>query len=510
MMHGLAIFMRRVVVPAACMLVGSAWALELGAPFADGMVLQRDRRVPIWGWAQAEAEVRVSFAGQELHTKADRGGAWRVDLAPMEACGQGRALSVNSGGVSAGIRDVLVGEVWYCSGQSNAEMPLVGGNPRFRDGEGRLVSQTLNRPLVRLCYACNYRDSEMPKAKAVFPVKWLPLKAKTLLGDYEFSALGVYYAMELHSALGVPVGIVGSWWGGTRIEPWIPAEGYASIGKDVSRGKAFKEFYEGQDACQWPSHIFNEMVNPFAPMAFRGMIWYQGCSNANDAPARYTQLMHALYNGWSKRFENPSMSFYYVQIAPWADGGHPLFQEAQARFADEQPNAAMAVVNDLGNLTDIHPNAKSPVARRLLVHALKRDYGFSDIEDNSPVLRSWTVEGDRVVMDFDHAGCLYLYEPKHSSLANGFELAGEDGVFKPCKLLNVRKPDLPTFDGSRIVISADGVSAPVRLRYLHSWPFRGTIYNEVNLPLSAFHLDDLNKRSEGTDLSGQPNRKDTK
>ena len=185
-----------------------------------------------------------------------------------------------------------------------------------------------------------------------------------------------------------------------------------AIGLDIASDKIALTDAKGatRSNVQLPSRLWNEMVNPFAPMAMRGMIWYQGCSNSGDVPVeRYARMMHALYNGWSKKFENPSLKLYFVQLAPWGGGCHPEFQQVQQRFAEAEPNAAMAVINDLGNLTDIHPCDKETVARRLAVHALKRDYGFTAIEDESPKLRSWRIEGDRFVMTFDHAKSFYIY-----------------------------------------------------------------------------------------------------
>jgi sialate O-acetylesterase len=272
-------------------------------------------------------------------------------------------------------------------------------------------------------------------------------------------------------------------------------EGFASIGLDpqtdeISNKKAGKL----RDSCQLPSRLWNEMVNPFAPMAMRGMIWYQGCSNSGDAPERYTRMMHALYNGWSKKFENPGMKLYFVQLAPWGSGGHPEFQQAQQRFAEEQPNSAMAVINDLGNLTDIHPSDKEPVARRLVLHALKRDYGFSNIEDCSPVLRSWRIEGDRFVMTFDHAKSFYVYNHKYCSQENGFEICGADGAWKKCQIHNFIRNSKGNYrggiaGGNVLEVSADGVAEPKKLRYLYSRPWYGSVYNEVCLPLGSFHID---------------------
>ena len=474
-----------------------AAAVRLADPFADGAVLQRGMRVPVWGMADPGERVTVSFGGQQMETVADANGKWRVDLAPMEASSKGRILTAtgSKGGEPAEAVDILVGEVWFCSGQSNAELPLVGGNPRFRDGKGAMRAQMTYKPLIRFCYQAAYRCDAEPRTNCLKKVRWLPCTKTTLLASPSFSAMGVYFALDLFSTLDVPIGIVGVWWGGTRIEAWTPASGLASVpetaalvdtevlgSSDFPKEGEFGGFKRAQDQ---PRVLWNSMLAPWTPYAMRGFIWYQGESNASDGAA-YAQKMHALYNGWSREFENPDLRLRFVQIAAWGDGRVPALQKAQAAFAAEEPNAAMAVVNDVGNLHDIHPNNKETVGQRLALLALAHDYGF-DIKADSPTPREWRVEGDAFVVEFDHAESLYLYN-LDTSLKAGLELCGEDGEWKTGTIRNL-KGDKGLIDGARLVVVADGVHAPRKLRYLHSRPWFGAIYNEVNLPMGAFLLE---------------------
>jgi len=500
------------LIVAVCSVI-SAWGkVELASPFADGMVLQRDRDVPVWGWADPGEKVTVAFAGQSVPTVASADGTWRVALKPMPACKTGRTLTVTSqpsnlstlqpsnlSTLQLSLSDILVGEVWFCSGQSNAECPIWGTSPRFRDRQGATLAQMTVKPLVRYCYACDYKLSDTPRAKATYPVVWRPFTPENLTrilrptGVDGFSAMGVYFALDLYSALDVPIGIVGSWWGGTRIEPWTPACGF-----DLAGVKPVPDKTHARTIDQ-PCKMWNEMVEPWCPMAMRGFIWYQGCSNSSQ-PETYTGYMHALYKGWAKKFENPGLKLYFVQLTSWGQPKVVPLQEAQAKFAAEEPNAGMAVIEDVGNLDDIHPNDKQVVGRRLALHALKRDYGFDWVECDSPVLRDWRTVGDKFVLEFDHAAGFYFYNPDRSA-KNGFEICGEDGVWHPAEYCNgewytiwlgsIRNGNLL---GNNVVVRAPGVAHPKKLRYLHSAPWFASLYNQVNLPIGPFHVDTPNRR----------------
>ena len=490
--------MTKKTMMATALAVAGVFAVEakvkMGVPFTDGMVLQRDRAVPVWGTADAGEKVKVAFAGQTRETTADAQGAWRVNLAPLAASCEGRTLTAND----VAVKDVLVGEVWFCAGQSNTEVPLWGGNSHFRDGKGAMRARMTHKPLVRYCYQSNYRLSVTPKKTAPRPVEWKPFTPNNLMQGSSFSAMGVYFALEVHNALGIPVGIVGTYWGGTRIEPWTPASGFAAVpalkhladSKLVDAAAAEEMKKAGKTPptlSQQERVLWNEMVNPWTPFAVRGLIWYQGCSNAGEGLA-YADKMHALYRGWAKEFENPGFRLYFVQLAPWGFEGIAKIQEGQAKFAAEEKNAGMAVINDVGNLHDIHPNDKETVGQRLALFALNRDYGFADVRADSPTLRSWKVEGDRFVLSFDHAEGWYYYTPDGSPV-NGFEIAGPDGRFVAAKLVNAKK-GRGLIEGRDLIVSAPGVTEPRKLRYLYSRPWTGTVYSDAALPLGAFHIGD--------------------
>ena len=487
-------------------------AITLGTPFSDGAVLQRGMEVPVWGKADPGRKVTVEFAGNVVSTVACPGGCWKVKLPVMEASKESRVLTVTESEPgwlwdtvleTVEVKDVLVGEVWMCSGQSNTDCPIWGGSPRYRDGWGAMTLTSVKKPFVRLVKTPLVASVEPRYGYMAEWVKMTPEMYDAFKKGVRMpSAMGYYYALELANALDIPIGLVDSSWGGTNIDAWTPQSGYAGLkGLDVERDwknipqKDWKpEMRKGPISgwIQQPSALWNGMVAAYAPMACRGFIWYQGCHNAGEYE-RYANKMHALYNGWAKEFANPGLKLYFVQLAPWGNAGIANIQMAQAKFAAEEKNSAMAVINDVGNLKDIHPNDKRTVAKRLSLHALKRDYGWDSVRDNSPTLMSWKTDGNKFVLSFDDAEGWYVYNPDRS-VNVGFEVCGTDGVWKAAKIVNlVENKDRngkPQWNGpvkgKDLIIASDEVKNPVKLRYLHSSPWFGALYNDVCLPLGAF------------------------
>lgn len=470
--------------------------VELAAPFADGCVLQRGVPVPVWGRAEPGEKVAVTFGGQCVGTTAGAGGRWMVRLAPMEACSEGRVLSAND----RQVKDVLVGEVWLCAGQSNAEMPLCGGSPRYRDRTGALVAAMTRKPLIRLASMSSEPWSDKPRSLPTRPVKWRPFTPENSIGG--FSAMGAYFALEIHSALNVPVGVIGAYKGSTPIEAWIPPTAfqnrqelkaypaYPPVSAD-SWNRSMTNAFVRYGGYQQPCVMWNACVAPFVPYSLKGVIWYQGCSNQWNAEC-YRELQHALYDSWAEAFENPNLALRFVQVDAWEwKGGSTVpIQLAQAQFAKEEKNAAMVVISDIGNRWDAHPNEKSLVAKRLAALALARDYGFTGIRADSPTLREWRAEGNEIVLTFDNARSLYLYNAD-GSLDSTFEIAGADGRWTRAEIVNAERkgPLRGSFPSNEIRLVATGVASPAGVRYLHCPPFTGNIFNEMNLPLGVFRID---------------------
>ena len=485
--------------------VGFAAARLFGAPateprfasvFGDHMVLQRDRPVPVWGTAKPGERVAVSFGDQTVRTTTDAQGAWKVALKPLKASRKGRVLRVGK----TELQDVVVGEVWFASGQSNMACPLIGPMTRFRDCAGGTVSRITRRSFVR--YVTVPTRAELKACgELAKPAEWVPCVPENLTAK-PVSAVAFYFATALAEAVGVPVGVVNCSCGGTNIDAWTPRCGTASRpdlkdladwayvpAKDWKPAKEYKLPIDGFK--QQPAVLWNGTVAPFAPMAMRGMVWYQGERNAAAGAAetaRYCSKLHALFNGWAKEFGNPDMKLHLVQLCPWGID-ISAFQLEQQRFCDEHPGSRLAIVNDLGNLKDIHPHRKQLVGMRLALLAMP-DCGY-DPGVSFPRAVKFRVEGEEGVVTVAGAEKLYYYSPERT-LCEGFELAGADGRFVKAEIVNAdNTPGAMTFGaikGREIRLKAAGVASPVKVRYLFARPWYGAVRNEADLPLGAFSL----------------------
>lgn len=486
--------MSRMLAAAVVVALGASasGAVRLGAPFTDGMVLQRGRTVPVWGTAAPGENVKVSFAGQDVQTTASVDGMWRVDLPPLAACAEGRDLVAND----AVAHDVLVGEVWLASGQSNMSFTLLGGNPRFRDRIGAQTAQKTYRNDLRFV---TINTPWSVKRRTDLKVEWKTCRPENLGG---VSAVAFWYGLDLRDTLGVPVGVITAAEGGTVIEAWIPPEGYRRH-PELDHWGTWPVTENWTDAMkegaicgpnQQPSVLWNGKLAGLAPYAVKGLIWYQGEHNARPGWAlQYVEKMHALVEGFAEAFDSPELSFYYVLIAPFGWMDFAEVQRFQKRFEWEEPRAALTVIHDVGQVNEIHPHDKRTPAERLALHALRRDYGF-DVRDRSPSLKTWRVEEGRVRLRFRDARSMYIYTPDNSKEA-GFELLDERGAWHPARLANLRATTDGRgrrhvdgdFVGEGILLEAPTLKGvPQGVRYLHAKPFFGCVKNDVDLPLAPF------------------------
>ncbi len=459
--------------------------VKLASIFGDSMVLQRDLPVPVWGWADAGEEVTVTLGDQSKKVTADAEGRWQVKLDVLKANAEGQTLKV-SGKNTIELKDVLVGEVWICSGQSNMEWPL---QATLNANEEVAAA---NHPQIRLFNVPGHITS--PVAKDTCPGNWQICEPSAAAG---FSAVGYFFGRRLQDELKVPIGLVGSNWGGTLIEPWTSPAGFQSVPElkaIADQVAAYKEDTKVEGGS--PSAIYNAMVHPLAPFAMRGAIWYQGESNGGEGESYYHKTQ-ALVNGWRELF-NPDLAFYWVQLAnfqnpndnPEGGDGWAKLREAQ-RKALNIKHTGMAVIIDIGEAGDIHPRNKQDVGSRLAQWALNQTYGKKDIVPCGPLYKSHKVEDSSIRVSFDHVGGGLVVGKKDGltplqivkdGKLERFAIAGADKKWHWAEA---------TIDGVDVVVKSSEVAEPVAVRYAYSMnPTGANLYNAEGIPASPFRTDD--------------------
>ena len=462
--------------------------IKLGTPFADGMVLQRGMKVPVWGTAETGKMVTVSFAGAELSAVAGADGKWMVKLPKMEASKESRTMVVIGDG-RVEIRDVLVGEVWFASGQSNMECPIWGDHTRYRDGKGGLMTTMTYLPYVR--FAKNGKRWTIDPTRANVP-GWKRFEPASFTG-YTLSAVAFYYARELYLALDVPIGIVDASWGGTNIDAWTPRCGYEGCDKSIQMvaDHPVKRDWKAETdkiwtidgARQQPTVLWNAMVDSWTPMAMRGFIWYQGCSNVGNAPG-YEAGFQAMIEDWRAQWKSPEMPFYFVQLANFLkpsdlqpESQWALLREAQAK-ALALKGTGMAVNIDLGDEVNIHPGTKRELARRLSRIALNQTYGQKKVNFTAPIYQSYRVEGNEMRIQFSEPTG---YEPfEQDENLPGFIVAGADRKWHVAKART---------EGNEVIVSCPEVKTPLAARYGWADNPTCTLKTKSNLHVAPFRTD---------------------
>ncbi len=446
-------------------------AIKLPAIIGNNMVLQRDEAVPVWGWDDPGTKVTVSMCDAKVSATADDKGKWCVQLPAMPAGGP-YVITVE-GTNTVKVENVLVGEVWICSGQSNMEWPVAASTNAAAE------VAAADRPQIR-----HIKIEHIPADKARDDVTsggWQVTTPQTVGG---FTAVGYFFARHLQDQLKVPVGLIGSNWGGTRIEPWTPPAGFKAVPalKDISDNldKFPQKNADGSINHQTPLALYNGMIAGLVPYGIRGAIWYQGESN-NGEGMLYAEKMKALISGWRSLWNKPEMPFYFVQLAPFRYGGNgealPGIWEAQTATLSI-PNTGMAVTVDISELGDIHPKNKQDVGKRLALWALAKIHGQKDLVYSGPLFKAMAVEGNKVRICFDNVGSGLV--SRDGKPLTCFKIAGEDKKFVDAKA---------EIDGQAVVVSADGVDKPVAVRFGWHQESEPNLSNKEGLPASPFRTD---------------------
>lgn len=481
--------------------------------FTDGAVLQRDKPVAIWGRAEQGEKVSVNFAGQKRETTTGPDGRWLVRLDPLALAKVGAELTI-AGRNTITVRDVVVGDVWLCSGQSNMEFAV------SRAANGPQEAAAANFPLLR--HVAIVRTVSGTAADDVRTTGWNPA-TPAYAGD--FTAVGYFFARDLHQRTGVPIGIVHSSWGGTPIESWLSAAGLASdpgfavVGErwqqmvtDYPAAKprheaALDEWTTAEAAAKakgpaahtgflkknlrpraprgpgdpWtPSGLFNGMINPLLPYTLRGLLWYQGESNAPRAQ-EYRALFSTLVTTWREQFGQPDLPFYWVSLANFKPADDPTgrsyayLREAQTATL-ALPHTGQAIAVDVGNPNDVHPTNKQEVGRRLALLARKRVYGLV-ADDTGPTFESAAREGATMRVRFTHVTTGLIASER---LPQALEIAGADRVFQRA---------VARIDRDTLIVSAANVPEPVAVRYAWENAPDANLYNGAGLPAVPFRSD---------------------
>ena len=475
---------------------------------ASDMVLQREAPITVWGWADPGESVTCELGQARASAVANAEGQWSLQLPAMPAGGPFE-LTVR-GHNTLKLTGILVGEVWVCSGQSNMEM----GIGMCKDAKEEIAAAA--NPNIRL-FLVPKKASGQPLSDV--EATWRPCTPATIAqgGWGGFSAAAYYFGREIQKSLQVPVGLIASSWGGTRIEPWTPPCGFAAvpalkpIGEkiqtadadyrkaaaaaldhlDAALGAARKALAAGKslppippmsvrhrlDSSGEPTGLYNAMIHPLLPFAIRGAIWYQGEAN-NGEGLGYYEKMKALIGGWRQVWKQGEFPFLFVQIAPYKYGGSPASLPGiwNAQLASLSiPNTGMAVTTDITTLNDIHPPNKQEVGRRLALWALAKTYGKKDLVCSGPLYKGFKIEGGKIAVSFDQIGSGLA--TRDGQDVTDFEIAGADGKFvrAQAKIL-----------GDTVVVSAEGVTEPTQVRFAWDQLAQPNLINKEQLPASPF------------------------
>jgi len=439
--------------------------------FGQHMVLQRDKPLPVWGWAEPGERVTVQVADKRAETTADDKGAWRVTLAALPAGGPHEMVVAGKNTIA--LSDLLIGEVWVCSGQSNMQFPLQAAV------HGKEEVAAADHPTLRL-FSVKRVPSDQPQTDC--EGHWDICRRETAGG---FSAVAYFFGRYLSQQLRVPVGLINTSWGGTLCEAWTREEA-------LQGDPEFRTILQRRATAKRPqdraSHLYNGMIAPLVPLAIRGAIWYQGESNVSRA-RQYRKLFPTMIRDWRKAWGQGDFPFLFVQLAPFRYNGQDKrscaeLWEAQLKTL-ELPHTGMAVTVDIGNVRNIHPKNKQDTGKRLALWALGTTYG-KDLVYSGPLFRSMKIDGDQARLSFSHVGGGLV--ARDGQPLRDFEIAGGDRQFMPATA---------TIEGDTLVVRSEAVAKPVAVRYGWYDAAQPNLSNQAGLPASPFRTDDWPAVTEG-------------
>lgn len=452
--------------------------VTLPSMVSSNMVLQRSTEVRIWGWAEANEKVELTFSWitKTATIKANKEGYWEYMVQTTDSKEE-QTITLQSKSNEINLTNILFGEVWLCSGQSNMEEPVSGYPGQPVEGSADAIAHATN-PNLRLLTVGRNAQKEVQK-DVELSLPWTSATPETVAS---FSATAYFYGSQLQEILDVPVGLICCSWGGSSIQTWMSHETLNPIEPVESIKKSFTK-----TPHQFPSALYNGMMHPLIPYTIKGVLWYQGESNRHN-PDLYTSLLPAMVADWRESRKQGDFPFYYVQIAPYSyradvpknyntTQNTAFMREALHQCNKLIPNSDMAVTMDIGQAKCIHPPYKKEVADRLLYHALSQTYMMKGMVAKSPTYQSITIKDSTIHVKFDDAPKgIFITEE-----SNNFEIAGEDHIFYPAKAKIQNRREL--------VVHSEFVDTPVAVRYAwKNWTI-GTLFNTFGLPVSSFRTD---------------------
>lgn len=460
--------------------------------FTDNMVLQKERPISVWGWASPGEKVTLNFHGEQRETTADKGGRWKVSIEPFEAGGP-FDMEIRGRDVVT-IKNVLIGDVWVCAGQSNMQAPVRD----VIDAQKEIAEA--NFPKIRLFTVGMEVAGRVQED--VSGRNWDVCGTNTIS---RFSAVGYFFGRELHQKQNIPIGLINCSWFGTSIIGWTSRHAYETnavirpiLDNFLKVQKIYPDWEDKMDEYHRkiqsdhdpqyqqfndsaPTGIFNAMIAPLTSFPIRGIIWYQGEADFRE-PERYRQHLPIVVSDWRRLWDQGDFPFLYVQIAycHYWGGNWAHMCEAQLRAASVIPNSAMVVINDLHDNYEQHPRMKQGVGERLALATRSLVYGEKQLNYHGPLYDRLKIEGNRARVEFAHAnGGIVATDPRALS---GFQIAGESRKFYPAQAV---------IEENTILVSSDSVIKPVAVRY--NWGNPNPVcalFNHDKLPMSAFRTDD--------------------
>jgi sialate O-acetylesterase len=492
--------------------------------FTNNMVLQRNGHDPIWGWAQPGDMITVHFAGHTVVTRTGPSGRWQIDLSPLAASSAPRTMTISDGKQAIALHDVVVGEVWLCSGQSNMQYPMAGWFHRTNLARALAAA---HHPTIRLYHVPMIESMFAGRPHLTAPAKWQRCTPGTAAG---FSAVAYFFGNALRKRLHVPIGLIESDWGGTSIEAWTPAVGFFKYSHLTKTQRWLKTAmareadlagapagvhrrglinsphgypYDFQstwlpDPHQNPTTLFNGMISPLIPFAIRGVIWYQGENNVLSHDTHYYSQLKALILGWRHVWNQGPFPFYIVQIAPFNYGQNwcgphgtdapyePLIWQAEEKAATHVAHVGIVGTMDIGpgakqifdhHVNNIHPANKQAVGYRLARLALVKTYGFEGMPCEGPTFQSASLQNHRIVIHFAHSdGGLISRNGKPLSW---FQIAGSNGRFLPANARIV---------GRSVVVVTNAIQHPKAVRFAFNCVAVPNLANRAGLPAMPFEV----------------------